>query len=83
VVAELQRVDIVDNETWVRDATEVRRFRTTLSHNETWTRQHAVTPEQTGERLRLQYLLYKGEPDSPLNRSAAYREVHLWVNVTA
>ena len=82
VVVELQRVEIVDNETRVREANELRRFRPTLAHNETWHRQHTVTPELTGERLRLQYLLYRGEPATPLNRSAAYRELHLWVNVT-
>ncbi|MDS0280772.1 DUF1616 domain-containing protein [Haloarcula onubensis] len=82
VVVELQRVDVVDNETRVREATELRRFRPTLAHNETWHRQHTLTPRMTGERLRLQYLLYRGEPATPLNRSAAYREVHLWVTVT-
>ncbi|WP_277542945.1 DUF1616 domain-containing protein [Haloarcula laminariae] len=83
VIAELQRVDIVDNETRVREANELHRFQPSIAHNETWHRQHTVTPEMTGERLRLQYLLYKGTPATPLNRSAAYRELHLWVNVTA
>lgn len=82
VVAELQRVEIVDNETRVREANELRRFRPTLEHNETWHRQHMVQPGMVGERLRLQYLLYRGAPTTPLNRSDAYREVHLWVNVT-
>lgn len=82
MVVELQRVDVADNETRVRDASELRRFRPTLAYNETWQRQHTVTPALTGERLRLQYLLYRGAPATPVNRSAAYREVHLWVNVT-
>lgn len=82
VVVELQRVTIVDNETRVDEATELRRFSPTLDHNETWHRQHTITPQTTGERLRLQYLLYRGDPPEPLNRSAAYRELHLWVNVT-
>ena len=82
VIVELQRVDVVDNETRVRETSELRRFRPTLAHNETWHRQHTVTPQLTGERLRLQYLLYRGVPATPLNRSAAYRDVHLWVNVT-
>lgn len=82
IVVELQRVEVVDNETRVREANELRRFRPTLEHNETWHRQHTVTPQLTGERLRLQYLLYRGEPATPLNRSDAYRELHLWVNVT-
>lgn len=83
VVVEIQRVEIVDNETRVRDATELRRFQTTVEDNETWHRQHSVTPQMTGEQLRLQYLLYRGDPGPSLNRSAAYRELHLWVNVTS
>jgi uncharacterized membrane protein len=82
VVAELQRVERVGNETRVRERRELRRFQPTLGHNETWHRQHEVTPEMTGERLRLQYLLYRGSPPETLNQSTAYREVHLWVNVT-
>lgn len=83
VVVEIQQVEVVDNETRVQDATELRRFQPTVAHNETWQRQHTVGPQMTGERLRLQYLLYRGEPETPLNRSDAYRELHLWVNVTA
>jgi len=82
VVAELQRVERVGNETRVRERSELRRFQPTLGHNETWHRQHEVTPEMTGEGLRLQYLLYRGAPPESINQSAAYREVHLWVNVT-
>jgi len=83
VVIELQRVEVVDNETRMQEAIELRRFRPTVAHNDTWTRQHTIPPEMTGDRLRLQYLLYKDEPDTPLNRSGAYRELHLWVNVSA
>ena len=82
VVAEIQRVTIVNNETRVQDATELRRFQPTVQHNETWQRQHTVTPQMTGERLRLQYLLYRSDPGQAVNRSAAYRELHLWINVT-
>ncbi len=98
VVAELQRVRTVNdtrvrttsdgtdvrrvNETIVEEATEVARFRPTVRDNGTWLRSHTVTPRRTGERLRLQYLLYREEPPEPPNRSAAYRELHLWVNVT-
>lgn len=82
VIVEIQRVEVVDNETQVRETTELRRFQPSLAHNETWHQQHTVTPQLIGDRLRLQYLLYRGEPTTPLNRSGAYRELHLWVNVT-
>jgi uncharacterized membrane protein len=83
VIVEIQRVDIVDNETVVRESQQLRRFQPQVNANETWTQPHTVAPQLTGERLRLQYLLYRESPDTPLNRSAAYRELHLWVNVTA
>ena len=83
VIVEIQRVNVVNNETRIRDATELRRFQTTIQDNETWQRQHSVAPKMTGERLRLQYLLYRGDPGQQLNRFDAYRELHLWVNVTA
>jgi len=83
VITELQRVEISNNTTAVREATELQRFQATLSDNETWTRQHTVTPQLSGDRLRLQYRLYRGEDAPVTNRSAAYRELHLWVNVTS
>jgi len=82
VVVQLQRVERVGNETRVRERSELRRFQPTLGHNETWHRQHQITPQTTGDGLRLQYLLYRGAAPSTVNRSSAYRETHLWVNVT-
>ena len=82
VIAELQRVERVDNETRIRERSELRRFQPTLGHNETWQRQHEVTPRMAGDGLRLQYLLYRGSPPETVDQSTAYREVHLWVNVT-
>ncbi|WP_423998604.1 DUF1616 domain-containing protein [Haloarcula salina] len=82
VFVQLQRVERVGNETRVREQSELRRFQPTVGHNETWHRQHQITPQMTGERLRLQYLLYRGAAPSTVNQSNAYRETHLWVNVT-
>jgi uncharacterized membrane protein len=67
----------------VLERESIDRFSTRLAANETWTRQHTVSPSMTGERLRLVYLLYKnGLPAQPTTENA-YRETHLWVNVTA
>lgn len=67
----------------VEQEDELRRFQTQVAHNETWHLQHNVTPTMTGERLRLTYLLYKGEVPADPTTENAYRELHLWVNVTA
>lgn len=94
VVVELQEVRI-ENESVGGNATEsgnvsvvveqedeLRRFRTQVAHNETWHLQHNVTPTMTGENLRLTYLLYRGEAPADPTTENAYRELHLWVNVT-
>ncbi|WP_435156742.1 DUF1616 domain-containing protein [Haladaptatus sp. DFWS20] len=79
----LQNVTTRNNSTVVNDEQQLQRFQTTLGQNETWRTTHNITATMTGTRLRLIYLLYKG--DVPRNPTAdnAYRELHLWVNVTA
>ncbi|MBB6646602.1 DUF1616 domain-containing protein [Halobellus ruber] len=83
VVTEVQRVETANNSTTVLESESGPRFSPTLAHNETWTRQHRVAPTLTGERLRLTYLLYRGDPPATPTTENAYRELHLWVNVTA
>ncbi|SFK64970.1 Uncharacterized membrane protein [Halogranum rubrum] len=83
VVTELHRVQVQNNSTEVLEQQELRQFQTRLGANETWQRKHNVTPQLTGERLRLTYLLYKGDAPADPTVNNSYREVHLWVNVTA
>lgn len=52
-----------------------------LEQNETRRISHGVTPTLEGENLRLAYLLYREEPSEPTAEDA-YREIHLWVDVT-
>jgi uncharacterized membrane protein len=42
-----------------------------------------VTPELTGDRMRLTYMLYRGAPPATPTTDNAYRELHLWVNVSS
>jgi len=81
VIVQLQRVETVDNETRVLERQRIDRLGTTLAHNETWHREHELTPTMTGEDLRVQYLLYRGEPPADPTGENAYRTVHLWVDV--
>lgn len=83
VVAQLQRVRTTNNTTRVLAREPIENFQTQLATNKTWTRKHSVTPTMTGNRLRLVYLLYKGEVPSQPTVENAYRETHLWVNVTS
>ena len=48
-----------------------------LPHNETWERNVSYVLNEPGDRQKLQFLLYKEG-----NFTAAYRDLHLWVNVT-
>ncbi|WP_336343294.1 DUF1616 domain-containing protein [Halalkalicoccus ordinarius] len=65
----------------VRNRERLDTFRTQLEHDETWHHEHQVTPETTGEDLRLMYLLYVDDvPENPMEDNA-YRTVHLWITV--
>ncbi|RJS97631.1 DUF1616 domain-containing protein [Halococcus sp. IIIV-5B] len=83
VVAQLQRVRVANNTTRVLERSPIQRFSPRLADNETWTRRHTVTPTMTGDRLRLTYLLYRGPAPANPTTGNAYRETHLWVNVTS
>jgi uncharacterized membrane protein len=62
---------------------ELRRFQPTVDHNETWHQPYNVTPTMTGENLRLTFLLYQNDAPADPTVDNAYRELHLWVNVSA
>jgi hypothetical protein len=66
----------------VLERSELDRFTVTLADGERIQQARTVTPELTGERLRLTYRLYRGVPPATGTPSDAYRTVHLWVDVT-
>lgn len=70
-----------DNDTTVATS-ELDRFRGTVDDNETWRLDHTVVPDRTGDDLQLQYLLYRGETPARPSVDGAYRELHIWVDVT-
>ena len=84
VVVQLQEVSIEDNETTVLERTELDRFQSpTLEDNETWEQEFGIQPTRTGENLRVQFLLYRGDPPASPTAENAYRTTHLWVTVRA
>jgi len=82
VLVQLQRVRVANNSTTVLEESRLKQWDVELTHNETWHLNHTVTPRMTGDRLRLAYLLYAGEPPAEPTVDNAYRELHLWVNVS-
>ncbi|MDL0119418.1 DUF1616 domain-containing protein [Halobacterium salinarum] len=83
VVATIQNVQATNNSTTVLDENELRRVQSAVGDNETWQQALALAPSMTGERLRLQFLLYRGSAPTSPSTKTAYRETHLWVNVSA
>jgi uncharacterized membrane protein len=83
VVVQLQTVEREGNETLVQERTELDRFTSpSIADNETWQMTHGIEPTRAGERLRVKYLLYRGDVPASPSEANAYRDVHLWVNVT-
>jgi uncharacterized membrane protein len=83
VVVQLQEVQVEGNETVVLERQELDRFTSpVIGDNGTWQRTYEIRPTSTGEQLRLQYLLYRGEPPASPTQANSYRDLHLWVNVT-
>jgi uncharacterized membrane protein len=81
VVAELQRVETSGASTTVIERAVVTRMETQLAPGESWTRQHTVEPELSGEDLRLIYYVYKGETPGEPSTESADDYVAIWVNV--
>ena len=46
-----------------------------LSHEAKWEKTYTFTPDKAGERLKLEFLLYREGVDEP------YRSLHLWLRV--
>jgi len=83
VVVQLQEATVENNETVILDRQEIDRFSSpAVADNETWQRTHEIRPTRTGDRLRVQYLLYRGPPPAEPTAETAYRDLDLWIDVT-
>lgn len=70
----------VENGTVV-EQTELHRFTPTLPANTRWQRDHLIRPMFRGD-VRLQYLVYRGQPPATPSVDTAYRELHVVVETT-
>lgn len=68
----------------VSEVERLETFSTSVRPGETWERAHTISPEMTGEDLRLTYLLYVGSPpeDTAPTADSAYRSTHIWLDVS-
>jgi uncharacterized membrane protein len=81
LVATIQRVDGTGSDARVTEERELLRTERTVDAGDTARIRHDLQPPFQGERLRVQYLLYVGEPPADPSRETAYRRVHLWISV--
>jgi len=70
-------MEIQLNNTPAVDILLIMRMNLSLQHNDTWEQPLTYVLDETGDRQKLQFLLYKEG-----NFTAPYRDLHLWVNVT-
>lgn len=82
VVTQLQRTDRQGNATVVTSREELSREQVAVGANQTRLLNQTVTVDSTGE-YRLAFLLYEGEPPAEPTTENAYRELHLWIDVSA
>jgi uncharacterized membrane protein len=80
IVVEIQTTVEENGSAEVISSKELERADITVKHNETATRDMELVLSQTGENLRLVFLLYRGEAPPRTDIETAYKEVHLWVN---
>ncbi|WP_435092863.1 DUF1616 domain-containing protein [Halorubrum sp. N11] len=79
VVAKLQRQS---PEGTVIAERQLDRFSRTVAADQRWQRSHELSPTFTGERVRVVYLVYEGEPPEAPTRSNADVEVYHRLTVT-
>lgn len=66
----------------ILDQQRVGRYQVRVDSGQRWIAKYELRPQTVGQHQRLQLLLYKGPvPPTPKVKNA-YREVHLWINVT-
>jgi len=75
VVATLERVTREGDTVRIRESRRLDEFDVTVEAGAPTVRRHTVQPPLAGERLRLNYRLYRQGGDDPL------REVHIWLAV--
>ncbi len=80
VVVKIQRVETNGQQTSVNSSDELKRLQTTVVDGETDYLSHTVSPSMNGENLRLQYLIYKGDPPAVTTASNAYQTLFIWVD---
>ncbi|NHN58557.1 MULTISPECIES: DUF1616 domain-containing protein [Halorussus] len=82
VVVKLQRLHVYSGGIAILQERKLSKFSVSVTPDDTQLISHEVQPSMVGQELRLTFLLYKGDPPSNPTMANAYREAHLFINVT-
>jgi len=81
VVVQLVWVTSQNGSTTVTEATELDQFRVAVGDGQTRSVRHTLSPEMTGEDLRLTYHFYAGPAGDDPTRATSDKSLWLWVDV--
>jgi uncharacterized membrane protein len=85
IVVVLQRVEVEQagdgSRISVLEEEELDRIETQVSDEETWQERYMIEPTMKGESLRLNFLLYEGDPPADPTVENAHQELHIWISV--
>lgn len=81
-VAVLERVETGDDSVRVLERNEVDRVSLSVEDGETGEQTLTVSPEMLGDDLRLNVLVYEGEPPATVTPETADNHLFLWVDVS-
>lgn len=80
VLAQLQRYDRSSDSVTARS--RLLRLDQTVAAGETWNRSVTLTPDMTGQQMRLVFLLYPDDPPANPTVESAQEHLFIWVNVS-
>jgi uncharacterized membrane protein len=81
IVTAVERVDRSGGDITIVERSELDRSTIRLASGEMVREKYTLTPELTGENLRLSYYIYKGQAPASPDDDSAYRDLYLWITV--
>lgn len=80
-VVSVQRASVDGSDVRVEESREIDRFSTTIPDGETERVTTQINPALSGDRLRVVFLLYRGQPPANPSTENAYRSARVWITV--
>jgi len=81
VFVRVERMRTQGGDPTVVEFEEVDRFTERVGPGDSQTIRRSVAPTLIGDRLRLSYYVYRGQPADPVGADTAYRHLFIWIDV--